>query len=114
MKAAGWLALTATLLVTGLAFSCAKQTSEPRIDTSNYQAYIDRLQQVRSQLNTEQLSQFDRVVEYVQYRFHLQKQFSLLPTEHPLDGLTAQEVLMLPIETRQRHSILRLHSWMRI
>lgn len=109
MKASGWLLLTGMLIMLETA-GCQQQTVEPRIDTSNKQAYIKSLNQVRSQVEAECIEQFDRAIRYAQSRYQLQQQYSLLPASNPLNGLSAKGVLEL-LPENQKHNPRRLRSW---
>ncbi|ACV27581.1 hypothetical protein [Kangiella koreensis] len=114
MKALGRLALvgiiTIEILITGTTIGCQQQTIEPRIDTSNQQVFNKSLNQVRSQLDAECIEQFDRAINYALHTYQLQKQYSLLPTSNPLNGLNAEEVLKLPTKN-QEHSPRRIRNW---
>lgn len=118
MKALGRLALAGTIITLGILIlgaitGCQQLTAEPRIDTSNQQAFTESLNQVRSQLDQESIEQFDRAINYAQHTYYLQKQYSMVPASNPLDGLTAEQVLKLTPEN-QKQKPRRLRNWTRI
>lgn len=115
MKALGRLALVGIitieiLIFTGAITGCQQQAIEPRIDTSNQQVFAESLNQVRSQVDKDCIEQFDRAVDYAKHTYQQQKQYSLLPTSNPLNGLNAEEVLKLPSKN-QEHSPRRVRNW---
>ncbi|MCW8856297.1 MAG: hypothetical protein OQJ95_02955 [Kangiella sp.] len=109
MKASGWLVLKG-LLIIGISVGCQQHNEKPRLDTSSQQSFKSSLQKVRSQVSNDSIEQFDQLIHHTQHRFHLQKQYSLLPVSNPLNGLNAEEVLKLTSKSKE-HSPRRLRNW---
>lgn len=111
MKASGWLVLTGMLMIIGITTGCQQPAERPRLDTRNQQTFSKSLNQVRSQVDSNSIEQFDQAIHHAQHRHYLQKQYSLLPTSNPLHGLNAKDVLELAIDN-QRKNTRRLNHWM--
>ncbi|MBD3653880.1 hypothetical protein [Kangiella sp.] len=107
------LVLIGLIFSTGITAGCQQHNEKPRLDTSSQQTFISSLQQVRSQVDETRLKRFDKTIRHTLESYRIQKEYSLLPTSNPLNGLTAEEILELPV-SNQRQSIRRLRTWGRI
>lgn len=96
MKGAEWLVLTGILISIGILSGCQQNNERPHLDTSDPQVFDESLKQVRAQVDKTHLEQFDQAIQFAQHHYEIQQQYGLLPTQNPLDGLTAEQVLELP------------------
>lgn len=113
MKGTTLRMLLCILISFGITTGCQQDNKRPRLDTTNLQTFNKSLQQVRTQVDEAHLKQFDRAIQFAQHNYEIQQQYGLLPSQNPLNGLTAEQVLELPTN-RQRQVTRRLQIRMSI
>lgn len=110
MKGTALPVLASILISIGITSGCQQNNKTPRLDTIDQQSFSKSLKQVRAQVDDSYLKQFDQAIKQALHNYHIQKEYSLLPTSNPLHGLTGEEVMELPLGN-QRQSIRRLRVW---
>lgn len=113
MKGTTRLILIGLIFSTGITAGCQRHNEKPRLDTSSQHSFSSSLQQVRAQVDETNLKRFDKTIRHTLETYRIQKEYGLLSISNPLDGLTAEEVMELPL-SNQRQRIRRLRSWGRI
>lgn len=113
MKGTTRLVFIGLIFSTGITVGCQQHNEKPRLNTSSQQSFSSSLQQVRAQVDETTLNRFDKTIRYTLETYRIQKEYSLLPTSNPLDGLTAEQVLQLPSK-QIKQSVRRFRAWDRI
>lgn len=102
--------LVSILMFIGMIGGCEQNSQKPRLDTTDPQAFNKSLKEVRAEVNDTCLDQFDQTIKKTLHTYQIQKEYSLLPTSNPLDGLSAEQVLELPV-SQKRHDPRKLRAW---
>ncbi|WP_018624091.1 hypothetical protein [Kangiella aquimarina] len=102
--------LVSILMCVGIIGGCQQNSQKPRLDTTDPQAFNKTLKEVRAQVDDTRLKQFDQAIKQALHTYQTQKEFSLLPTSNPLDGLSAEQVLELS-HNQRRHDPRKLRAW---
>ena len=110
MKGKAQPLLVSILICVGMIGGCQQGNSTPRLDTTDPQAFNKSLKQVRAQVSEAYVDQFDQAIQKALQTYQTQKEYSLLPTSNPLDGLNAEQVLELS-DNQRRHDPRKLRAW---
>ena len=110
MKGTALPVLASILISIGITSGCQQNNKTPRLDTIDQQSFSKSLKQVRAQVDDSYLKQFDQAIKQALHNYHIQKEYSLLPTSNPLNGLNAEQVLEL-LDSRRRDDPRKLRAW---
>lgn len=110
MKGTALPLLVSILICVGMIGGCQQNNRTPRLDTTDPQAFNRSLKEVRAQVSETYVDQFDQAVQKALETYQIQKEYSLLPTSNPLDGLSAEQVLELS-DSQRRDDPRKLRAW---